>query len=84
MYKKAGTLTLKGGYYAHNANLNTYKHTSVDIADLQPGTKFYDEGYRFILTDGENPNYVVATANGKNFGSVADAILMPTIIPTRR
>ena len=75
VYKAAGTLTLKGGYYAHNANLNTYKQTSVDIADLQPGTKFYDEGYRFILTDGENPNYVVATANGKNFGSVADAIL---------
>ena len=75
VYKAAGTLTLKGGYYAHNTNLNTYKHTSVDIADLQPGTKFYDEGYRFILTDGENPNYVVATANGKNFGSVADAIL---------
>ena len=73
--KAAGTLTLKGGYYAHNANLNTYKQASVDIADLQPGTKFYDEGYRFILTDGENPNYVVATANGKNFGSVADAIL---------
>ena len=75
VYKKAGTLTLKGGYYAHNVDLNTYKHASVDIADLQPGTKFYDEGYRYILTDGENPNYVVATANGKNFGSVADAIL---------
>ena len=75
VYKVAGTLTLKGGYYAHNANLNTYKQASVDIADLQPGTKFYDEGYRYILTDGENPNYVVATANGKNFGSVADAIL---------
>ncbi len=75
VYKKEGTLTLKGGYYAHNANLTTYKQASVDIADLQPGTKFYDEGYRFILTDGENPNYVVATANGKNFGSVADAIL---------
>lgn len=72
-------LKLYGGYYLHNAALATYKQAGVDQADLKEGTKFYTEGYRYMLSNGDNPNYVVATAFGtgftKKFSSLEDAIL---------
>ena len=71
----AANLKLYGGYYVHNTALDTYKQAGVTQGDLKSGTKFYTEGYRYILSDGNNPNYVVATANGKKFSSLEDAIL---------
>lgn len=75
----AANLKLYGGYYVHEAELATYKQAGVTKGTLQDGTKFYTEGYRYILSNGDNPNYVVATAFGegfsKKFGSLEDAIL---------
>ena len=75
----AANLLLSGGYYAHSAGLSTYKKNSdVNQSELKEGTKFYTEGYRYMLSDGENPNYVVACAFGtdftKYFGSLEDAL----------
>ena len=75
----AANLKLYGGYYVHEAGLATYKQAGVTKGTLQDGTKFYTEGYRYILSNGDNPNYVVAVAFGegfsKKFGSLEDAIL---------
>lgn len=75
----AANLKLYGGYYVHEAELATYKQAGVTKGTLQDGTKFYTEGYRYILSNGDNPNYVVAVAFGegfsKKFGSLEDAIL---------
>ncbi len=68
-------LKLYGGYYVHSTALDTYIQAGVTQGELKSGTKFYNEGYRYILSDGNNPNYVVATANGKKFSSLEDAIL---------
>ncbi len=70
----ASNLKLYGGYYVHEDGLANYKQTDVTKGTLQDGTKFYTEGYRYILTNGDNPNYVVATANDKKFSSLEDAI----------
>ena len=72
-------LKLSGGYYVHSTALATYKASSeVEQSTLKEGTKFYTEGYRYMLSDGENPNYVVASATTadatKYFSSLEDAI----------
>ena len=72
-------IKLSGGYYVHSTALATYKASSqVEQSTLKEGTKFYTEGYRYMLSDGENPNYVVASATTadatKYFSSLEDAI----------
>ena len=73
--KAAGTLTLEGGYYAHDGVLSSLMAVGVIKGNVQEGTRFYNEGYRFELSNGDNPNFVVASANGKNFNTLEDAIL---------
>ncbi|MBR3408961.1 MAG: hypothetical protein IKG86_08985 [Paludibacteraceae bacterium] len=68
-------LKLGGGYYVHNTELTTYKASDkVGISDLTNPKKFKDAGYKYILSDGENPNYVAFTANGLNFSTLEDAL----------
>lgn len=72
----SANLKLYGGYYVHKTDLDTYKASAdVTLGDLKSGTKFYTEGYRYVLSNGDNPNYVVASANGKKFSSLEDAII---------
>ncbi|MBQ3633395.1 MAG: InlB B-repeat-containing protein, partial [Paludibacteraceae bacterium] len=73
--KVSGNLTLEGGYYVHENGLAALMAVGVTKGEVPSGTKFHKEGYRFVLSNGDNPNYVVATANGKNFSTLEDAIL---------
>ena len=70
---ESGVIKLNGGYYTHHAPV-AYMQEGVTEGDLASG-KFYNEGYRYVLSNGDNPNYVVATANGKSFSTLEDAIL---------
>lgn len=70
----ADNLKLYGGYYTKDVPAAYIIQTGVTKGELQSGNKFYTEGYRYVLTNGDNPNYVVATANGKKFSSLEDAI----------
>ena len=68
-------LKLGGGYYVHNTALATYKSSDkVGISDLTNPKKFKDAGYKYILSDGENPNYVAFKANNINFSTLEDAL----------
>lgn len=69
----AANLKLYGGYYTKDVPA-AYIQPGVTKGELQSGNKFYTEDYRYVLTNGDNPNYVVATANGKKFSSLEDAI----------
>lgn len=74
----ASKLVLKGGYYTNDEGLDTYRikntNPEVRVAALTSGNKFYAAGYRYVLSDGENPNYIAYTANNKNFSSLEDAL----------
>ena len=68
-------LKLNGGYYVHDAALTTYGTSAdVKVANLQNNNKFYAAGYRYVLSDGENPNYIAYTANGKGFSTLEEAL----------
>ena len=69
----AVNLKLYGGYYTKDVPA-AYIQRGVTKGELQSGNKFYTEDYRYVLTNGDNPNYVIATANGKKFSSLEDAI----------
>lgn len=69
-------LKLYGGYYVHNTALATYKaNDDVTLGDIKADSKFKNEGYNYVLSNGDNPNYVVASANGKYFSTLEDALI---------